>query len=144
MSGEAAGESGPSGLLPIGLSRTFKEAQRSCDSLVLSARQHPNLKGIVSELDRMEATIKRSAQERFSSFSQLLPTASGLDPFSQAPLGGLPPSLAQSPALKTHRTPPGLQGFAAPPLKLAWFKPALRPQGVAPPGWSWDPSRSLA
>mmetsp|Transcript_38835 Transcript_38835/g.97568 ORF Transcript_38835/g.97568 Transcript_38835/m.97568 type:complete len:899 (-) Transcript_38835:276-2972(-) len=56
--------------LTASLHRTFREAQRNCDSLVLSAKEHPRVKGLTSELERRQeslASLKSRAQERFAS-----------------------------------------------------------------------------
>mmetsp|Transcript_24603 Transcript_24603/g.58517 ORF Transcript_24603/g.58517 Transcript_24603/m.58517 type:complete len:336 (-) Transcript_24603:11-1018(-) len=72
------------------LSQTFKEAQKSCDSLVLSAREHPKVKSFVSEWDKMEATLKKQAQEGLDSIKRLRASSPGSGEPIQLPF---PPSL---------------------------------------------------
>lgn len=69
--------------------RTFQEAQKNCDSIVLNAKEHPRLKAAQSELGRIEATIKTRATESFESFKRFSESGSSenfLKPLSPLPL----------------------------------------------------------
>ena len=69
----------PSGANPVmSLSNSFKEAQRK---LEVSAREHPKVKDMICELDRMEANFKKGAREGLDSLRKLSSSGGG-DPGS--------------------------------------------------------------